>query len=253
MKTDVFDRVASDYEKIHEHSLPPGVHSEEFVVQRGAKVIEWIGRGGESGEFCYLDFGCGNGRMFRRLLDDRTLSPLVGQGRLRLFGLDTSRESLREAAAIAAEPRVGFVGGLDELPDGLRFDLVAAFNVFHHIVPAERSAVARALRARMKPGGRLVIWEHNPFNPLTRVLVRICPFDADARLLPLKAARRLFEANSFGSLGHQYVNVFPPGWLRLSPLAAVEKRLCHLPIGAQYWAMFANHEHRVRGLERIKM
>jgi SAM-dependent methyltransferase len=252
MEKSAFDRVARDYEKIHDRSLPPGVHSEEFVVQRAAKVIEWIGGGGGGGaEFCYLDFGCGNGRMFRRLLEAPALKPRVAQGRLRLFGLDTSRESLREAAAIADDPRVGFVGELSELPEGLRFDLVAAFNVFHHIDPAERGAVAGALRARMKPGGRLVIWEHNPFNPLTRVLVKVCPFDADARLLRVKTARRLFEANAFGYLRHRHVNVFPPGWLRWGILAAVERKLATLPIGAQYWAMFANHGHPARGLEGL--
>lgn len=251
MEKSAFDRVARDYEKIHERSLPPGVHSGEFVVQRAAKVIEWIGDGGESGEFYYLDFGCGNGRMFRRLLDDRGLKPRVAAGRLRLFGLDTSRESLKEAAAIASEPRVGFVGALGELPEGLRFDLVVAFNVFHHIDPAERAAVACALRARMKPGGRLVVWEHNPFNPLTRVLVKVCPFDADARLLSVTKTRRLFEANFFDYLRHRHVNVFPPGWLRWGFPAAVERRLSTLPIGAQYWAMFANHEDAAHGLEGL--
>lgn len=251
MRKSAFDAVARDYEKIHERSLPPGVHSEEFVVQRAAKVIEWIGDGGEGAEFCYLDFGCGNGRMFRRLLDDPGLAPRVAAGSLRLFGLDTSRESLKEAAAIAAEPRVGLVGMLEELPAGLRFDLVAAFNVFHHIDPAERPAVARALRGRMKPGGRIVIWEHNPFNPMTRVLVRVCPFDADARLLRLDAARRLFEASAFDYLRHRFVNVFPPGWLRLRALAAIERRLRNHPVGAQYWAMFAHNGHPARGLEGL--
>ena len=42
MSNTVFDRVARDYEKIHNRSLPPGVSSDEFVRQKAEHVIGWI-------------------------------------------------------------------------------------------------------------------------------------------------------------------------------------------------------------------
>ena len=242
MPESVFDQVARDYERIHDRSLPPGVHSADFIEQRAASVGRWISEGFTGSEFGYLDFGCGNGRMLKSLLASERIRPLAEQGRLKLFGFDTSVESINEARGLAGGDPVGLMSHWNELPASVRFDLVVSCHVFHHIPPAERAATARALRQRMKPGSRLVIWEHNPFNPVTRLLVRMCPFDGDARLLTLNATRTLLRRNGFRPLQHAYVNLFPPRWLRFAAWAAVENKLGGLPLGAQYWAMFERHD-----------
>jgi SAM-dependent methyltransferase len=242
MERNVFDRVARDYEKIHNQSLPPGVHSADFIRQRAACVIRWISEGCSGKEFCYLDFGCGNGRMLKSLLESDALNPLVEQGRLRLFGFDTSVDSIHEAKSLMGDDRVCLVSDLNDVPWSVRFDLVISCHVFHHIPLAERATAAKILRNRMNPSSRLVIWEHNPFNPFTRMLVKMCPFDGDAHLLTLNTTKTLFGKNSFRCLEHAYVNVFPPRWLRLNALAAIEKKLLELPAGAQYWVMFESDE-----------
>ena len=66
MSADVFDQVARDYERIHNRSLPPGVRSDEFVAQKAAQLVAWLGAAYRGRELRYLDFGCGNGRLFRR-------------------------------------------------------------------------------------------------------------------------------------------------------------------------------------------
>jgi hypothetical protein len=124
----------------------------------------------------------------------------------------------------------------------VRFDLVISCNVFHHIPPSDRAATVSALCARMKPKANLVIWEHNPLNPLARLLVKCCPFDKDARLLSLAATRRLLEESGYRHVRHAYVNLFPPKWQRLNFVSRIESRLARLPIGAQYWVMAAGHE-----------
>jgi SAM-dependent methyltransferase len=242
MGKSVFDGVARDYEKIHNRSLPPGVRSEEFIAQRAASVAQWIRSGYAGGDFCYLDFGCGNGRLFKVLIESPSLAPFVESGQLRLFGVDTSVESIREAKVLVGDDRVCLVSDWSDLPRGVRFDLVVSCHVFHHIVPAERGAAAKTLRAWMKPGSKLVVWEHNPFNPFTRLIVKACPFDKDARLLKYGAVKALFEAHAFRRVRHAYVNVFPPRWLRLKLLSIVEKKLTPHPVGAQYWVMFEKHE-----------
>ncbi|MCU0538642.1 MAG: class I SAM-dependent methyltransferase [Desulfobacterales bacterium] len=242
MGNTVFDRVARDYERIHDRSLPPGVSSDEFVRQKAEWVARWIGKGTGSGEFRYLDFGCGNGRLFRYLLDAGPLQPLLEAGRLRLFGVEPSIESLREAERIAGDPRVRLARRLHELPPGKGFDFIISCNVFHHIAPLDRAQAARELHARMSPGARLVIWEHNPINPLARLLVKVCPFDKEARLLSLIAVRRLFEASGCRYMRHAYLNIFPPAWQRVKFLRAIDAALAGVPVGAQFWAMFTRHE-----------
>jgi SAM-dependent methyltransferase len=241
MAKNIFDRVARDYERIHERSLPPGVHSADFIYQRAAHAIGWIAERIAGEEFCFLDFGCGNGRLLKSLLVSNELNPLVSEGRLRLFGFDTSAASIGEAKRLLGEAPVCLVSDWRQLPQEVRFDFVISCHVFHHIPPAARSAAAAILRNRMKPSSKLVIWEHNPFNPAARLLVKTCPFDADACLLSLNATQTLFRSNAFRPIRHAYVNIFPPRWLRVRVLAAVENRLHGLPMGAQYWAMFERH------------
>jgi SAM-dependent methyltransferase len=241
MSDNVFDQVARDYERIHNRSLPPGVRSDQFVAQRAAMLIEWIRFDYRGREFGYLDFGCGNGRLFKLLLESERLKPLFDRGHLQLFGFDTSMESLKEAEALSGEGRVCLVDDFARFPPGARFDLVTACNVFHHIPRAERAATSMRLAEWMRPGAHLVVWEHNPFNPFTRVLVELCPFDKEARLLRLSETRRLF-GQSFRYLRHAYLYVFPPGLHRFGPLRRLEDRIAPLPIGAQYWVRFERNE-----------
>lgn len=242
MAKNVFDNVARDYERIHNRSLPPGVHSGDFIRQRVASVTRWLSDGYAGREFFYLDFGCGNGRMLKSLFESDLLKPLAEQGRLRLFGFDTSVESINEAKSLMGDERVCLVSDLNHLPRDVRFDFVISCHVFHHIPPSERAGTVEGLANRMRPASRIVIWEHNPFNPITRLLVKMCPFDDDARLLTLRSTKTLFGQNAFRFIQHAYVNVFPPGWQRLYVLSAIEKKLLGVPVGAQYWAMFERND-----------
>ena len=238
MTRNIFDQVAQDYEKIHNQCLPPGVQSESFITQRAAYATQWILSEIRDREFLYLDFGCGNGRMLKCLLESAGLRPLLDTGQLRLFGFDTSADSLNEARNLLKDRSVTLAKNWSEFPQELRFDLVLTCHVFHHIPPKERPNTVAALYKRMKPGSRLVIWEQNPLNPITRLLIRTCPFDRDARLLTAVKTRDLFLKNSFRLLESAYINLLPPQWIKTDRLAAIEKKLLSFPIGAQYWMMF---------------
>ena len=242
MTQNIFDQVARDYEKIHNQCLPPGVQSESFILQRADHAVQWILSQSGDGEFSYLDFGCGNGRMLKCLLESDGLKPLLDTGRLRLSGFDTSKDSLKEARALLNGSPVLLAENWSEFPREIRFDLVVSCHVFHHIPPKERSKTARTLYQRIKPGGRLVIWEQNPLNPFTRLLVKTCPFDRDARLLRAATTQNLFSQNSFSLRESAYINLLPPQWLKNDRLAAIEKRLLSFPIGAQYWMMFQRRQ-----------
>lgn len=235
-----FDRVARDYEAIHDKSLPPGVHSEEFVRQKAETLAPLLSLEADAA-FDYLDFGCGNGRLFAALGRDPRLRTALETGRLRFFGYDPSRESIAAARGIVAPLPVRLASRLEDLPPQARFDLVVSCNVFHHIAPAERAQTVERLRGLLKPAGRILIWEHNPFNPFARLVVAACPFDRGAVLLPLAEARALFARARLRRVAHAYVNLVPPGWRRLPGIARLERGLSRYPLGAQYWVLFARH------------
>src|SRR5262249_13440413 len=119
-----------------------------------------------------LDFGCGIGRSVKHFGKYFPRSTVVG--------MDVSEGSLDTARR--ENPGIEFFAP-GTLPTGRQFDLVFAAGVFHHIAPGQRQEIMRACADRLSPTGHLVIFEHNPYNPVTRRMVRLCAFDHDAHLV----------------------------------------------------------------------
>jgi ubiquinone/menaquinone biosynthesis C-methylase UbiE len=124
-----------------------------------------------------------------------------------------------------------FNGRQIPFPDG-SFDLVFAACVFHHIDHREHMAMMSEFFRVLKPGGLAVIYEHNPYNPMTRHVVNSCPFDENARMISARTMRRRLISVGFPR-GLVRYRVFFPSALRL--LRPLERFLVWLPIGAQYY------------------
>jgi hypothetical protein len=76
-----------------------------------------------------------------------------------------------------------------------------------------------------------MIFEHNPWNPLTRRAVAGCEFDRDAVLLRRRESERLLQEAGLEAVEGAYIIWFT----RESPrLQRIERRLGRLPLGAQY-------------------
>jgi SAM-dependent methyltransferase len=168
-----------------------------------------------------LDFGCGIGRAMPHFRSSFPNADVVG--------CDPSADSL--GIARRDNPDCRFFP-MDELIATPRFDLVLASCVFHHINPAERQDALRYCHDRLKPGGHLVIFEHNPFNPVTQRLVSTCPFDADAVLLRMGETKRRMREAKFEIAETGYSLFFPSQLASLRPL---EPYLSWLPLGGQYF------------------
>jgi len=89
------------------------------------------------------------------------------------------------------------------------------------------------IRRVIRPGGRFYLFEHNPVNPVTRKMVRDCPFDDDAILLPRRESATLMRESGFSSVSVDYVMFFPHMLAKLRPF---ERFMTRIPIGAQYVA-----------------
>ena len=77
----------------------------------------------------------------------------------------------------------------------------------------------------------LAIYEHNPFNPLTRLAVSRCEFDEGVELLGRAETEAMLRAAGLAPAESRYVAFFP--W-RGRAFRAVERVLARLPLGAQY-------------------
>lgn len=165
MSEENFDEIAAEYDE----SLPAHV-VEHYLDKRVRFVADRVttGRG--------LDVGCGTGVLAARL---------AGLG-WEMEGIDPSQGMLdvmaRDAPAVKGRRAFG-----DDLPfDGDTFDLAITVAALHHVADpdAVRGTLIEMARV-VRPGGRIVVWDHNPRNPYWKLLMaRVPQDDGTERLIP---------------------------------------------------------------------
>ena len=178
-----------------------------------------------------LDFGCGIGRSMPHL---REIFPDAD-----IVGCDPSADSL--AVAREQNPTCRFVT-TDDLDEDAKFDVVIASCVFHHIPPQDRQMAIRYCYSRLKQGGHFIIFEHNPTNPVTRRLVKNCPFDTDAVLLSMRETIGRMRNADLNVDQSSYCLFFPQPLAALRPL---EKYLRWLPMGGQYFVCASDPKAKI--------
>jgi SAM-dependent methyltransferase len=225
MQESEFDQFADEYRRIHAQSIWTSGENPEFFAEYKIADIDGMVKRGEMDEpHRILDFGAGIGGSipyFQKYF-----------AKANLICLDVSRKSLevgRNRFSSEAE-FVHYDGHRAGLPDD-HFDLALVACVLHHIPHAEHVAVLAELRRMLRPGGSLVVFEHNPYNPLTVRAVRQCDFDKNAVLIRARKLGATMKAAGFCHISCRY-RLFFPGFLRA--LRPLEKRMTGLPLGAQY-------------------
>ena len=85
--------------------------------------------------------------------------------------------------------------------------------------------------------GRFILWEHNPWNPFTRKIVKDCVFDKDAVLVSPLQSKQLGRKTGFSAMRIVFTTFFPKSLAFLTPL---EPWLEWLPLGGQYLLVAQN-------------
>jgi SAM-dependent methyltransferase len=169
-----------------------------------------------------LDFGCGTGSATPFFFDVLGVDSVLG--------LDISQSSIEVARQTFGSAKARFLK-FDEYQPKEQLDLVFCNGVFHHIPQNERPGCIRYIFRCLRPGGLFALWENNPWNPGTRLVMSRIPFDRDAITLTPPESRRLVRSGSLEVLHIDFLFVFPRilRWLR-----SLEPCLARLPFGAQY-------------------
>lgn len=159
-----FDEVAAVYDE----TLPPHV-LEHYLRKRTRFLLAHC-----PPPAALLDVGCGTGALSARLSDSG----------YEVVGLDLSRgmlDVMRERApgveaVLASATDIPFA---DEA-----FDLSLSVATLHHIADPDdvRGALAEMARV-VRPGGHVLVWDHNPRNPYWPHLMRRVPQDRGAERL----------------------------------------------------------------------
>lgn len=222
-----FDRFADEYRALHAANIRLSGETPEYFAEY--KILDLAKELAHMGTTpgAVLDFGAGIGYsvpFFAKHLP-----------RAQVTCLDVSEKSLAIGRANHGERAEfrHFDGHTIPYGDGT-FDAVLASCVFHHIPHGDHVRLLGELRRVVKPGGALVIFEHNPLNPLTRHAVNTCEFDEHAELMSAATLRRRARAAGFAAVRVRYRIFFPRPLRALRPLEAL---LTWLPLGAQYYVV----------------
>jgi trans-aconitate methyltransferase len=207
-----FDKFADEY--LASHAANVRISGEDPAYFARYKIVElrrmWTRRRLVE-PAAVLDFGSGIGASLPHLA--------VAFPDASLTAFDVSARSL--AIAEGRFPNIAtFVHGDNPaIFPKASFDLVFTSCVFHHVDETQHVDLFRQLHGLLRPNGAVVVFEHNPVNPITRYIVATCPFDEQR------------EAG-FKSIETRYTGFFPHALARLRWL---EPYLSALPMGAQYY------------------
>ena len=176
----------------------------------------------------WLDVGCGRGELLE----------LAGERFAECVGCDPSIEMLSGDCS----KKVIMQNSPVQLPfaDG-SMDVVTAVCIFHHIHGEDRRLLMDEISRVLAPGGLCLVFEHNPWNPITRAIVGRCPVDVDAELLTARQTRQLMEASPFSVVSTDYLLFLPE---RVFDRAAcLENVVRKVPLGGQYCVVAQNRAH----------
>jgi SAM-dependent methyltransferase len=218
---DSFDDLADRYDELLRDPLRDRfADGSEFFIRQKCRIVERrLARRAGGRPLRVLDVGCGQG------------TALACFGRqVRVFGADVSQPMLRAAVTrgpvTVQEPlRLPFADGT--------FDAAYAFCIYHHIREADRVTHLRELRRVVADGGEVMVFEHNPYNPVTARIFARAPIDRGCRMIAPAALRQTFRAAGFDTISQGYL-LFVPQRL-YSALGFLEPALSWLPLGGQYF------------------
>jgi SAM-dependent methyltransferase len=221
MPEQLFDR-AAEYEAMLNQGIGLSGENQEFFIS--GRIQDMRSQVPPSPRRI-LDFGCGTGKSCGRLAE-------VFPG-AQIVGADLSEEALAHARANFGSNRVTFEN-IGDIPQLEPFDLCYINGVFHHILPNERQQTLVMIRKLLTPGAHLALFENNPWNPGTRMVMRRIPFDRDAIPLSFLELRSRIETAGFQVRCTRFLFYMPNA---LASLRFIEPWFVKVPFGAQYYVV----------------
>lgn len=191
------------------------------------QVDELVRFAGIRNDESLLEVGCGMGRYTLKLAE---------RG-LRIEGLDlTPRllERLREFNAARYDIPLYCADVMNPPPElNERFDVVLGFFTLHHL--HDLKPCFRAMKRLLKPSGRVVFLEPNPYNPLYYLQVMLTPgmtWEGDRGIVRMRR-RVIFDAMQSAGLVHPALlrfGFFPPALANMRRVQTIERRLESFPL-----------------------
>jgi ubiquinone/menaquinone biosynthesis C-methylase UbiE len=197
-----------------------GADPEFFHRRKLAVILDFLARRKIAPKSLnWLDIGCGRGELLSMG------ASLFG----RAVGCDPSPEMMAACKSVQLFAQTSAT----ELPfPDCSFELVTAACVYHHVAPENRTVLTRSVQRVLKPEGIFCMFEHNPVNPVTRLIVARCPVDRNAELLTARQASQVICSSKLETLETCYYLYLPERIFRR--IGRVETLLQRWPFGGQF-------------------
>ena len=226
MNNNDFDQFAEDYRFIHTKNIQgiSGTDSDYFSKYKIEEVKKYF-----EGK-AILDMGCGDGNSAKYINELCNVQSYAG--------IDISEKSIEEASKKDIQNFTSevFDGVTIPYADG-SFDVVFMSCVIHHIDVSQREHILKECRRVLKVGGHIIIFEHNPYNPLTLKMVKECPFDEGVVLIKSCDLRKMLIRAGFDTKIKISYTIFMPRKRLFNKMIWLEKYLKWCKIGGQYYCM----------------
>jgi SAM-dependent methyltransferase len=173
-----------------------------------------------------MDFGCGVGNSLPLINE---LFPMAS-----IFGFDVSSKSIKLAKEKIKSGKNIYASHIEKTIFSSKptYDIIFSSCVFHHIDSSEHTHWLKQLYSNLKPGGILLIYEHNPINPLTQFIFRTDEADKEGSMISSRRLKMILMEAGFINIFTRYRVYFPSF---LTSLIRFEDYLKVLPLGAQYY------------------
>lgn len=221
----MFDDIADSYDKELKESL--GLNDDVDIGMFAEYKIKILKAKLSKMPVNILEFGCGTGRngiFMKKMFPESNL-----------YGCDISEKSLEIAGKTNPDVRYNKIINPVELIDVYKeefFDCIFISNVFHHIPFNEHHLWLDVLYKITSKDGIIFIFEHNPYNPIIKHIFNKSSIDKGAVMLKPPYCKKLFQKHNFKSISRNYTLFFM--W-RNTFFEFIERMLCWLPMGAQYY------------------
>jgi len=172
-----------------------------------------------------LEFGCGTGRnssFMQKWFPESSI-----------YGCDISEKSLEIARSMNPSVHYDKITNTADLSRYKQpFDCIFVSNVFHHIPFNEHQIWLDALYGILSKNGIIFIFEHNPYNPITKYIFKNSDIDKGATMLYPSYCYNLLKRANFTKIKRKYSLFFT--W-RNTVFEFIEQLFWWFPLGAQYY------------------
>lgn len=221
-----FDQFAKDYREIHTQNVEKlsGADSDYFSKYKIEEIKTLlVGKR-------VLDLGCGDGTSAKYIDEICEVESYTG--------IDVSEQSIAEATKQSIDGFTFLAYDGETIPfEDNSFDVVFIACVLHHIDPAQRVNILRECRRVLSDDGKIIIFEHNPRNPLTLKTVKDCPFDEGVVLVRNRKLKQMLIKAGFENNIKTNYTIFMPRKGFFVKLIPIEKHLKWCGIGGQYYCV----------------